>query len=67
MTFSTSSRAAWLNRMTVSASWASTVKLLASGLVSMSCSPDGPSSMPRATKISAGATYQRSTSAETTA
>ena len=67
MTRSTSSRAAWLNRMTVSASWASTVKLPACGLASIRCRPDGPSSMPRAMKISAGATYHRLTRADTTA
>ena len=59
--------AAWLNRITVSASCARIVKLCVSVPASISPNPNGPSTIPNATKISAGATYQRFTSPETTA
>ena len=62
-----SSMAAWLNRITVSASWASTVKLCVSDPTSITPNPKGPNAIPNATKIRAGAMYHRFTSAETTA
>ena len=62
-----SSSAAWLNRITVSANCATTVKLAASVPMSITPKPKGPNTIPNSTKISAGATYQRFTSPDTTA
>jgi hypothetical protein len=62
-----SSSAAWLNRITVNASWAKIVKLLASGPLSRTSNPKGPNTIPRSTKISAGAKYHFFTRPETTA
>ncbi len=62
-----SSWAAWLNRITVSANWAMTVKLEASTPMSITLKTKGPSMIPSRTKISAGARYHRFTTPETTA
>ena len=62
-----SSSAAWLNRITVSASCASTVNVVASGPPSSTLKPNGPNIIPIRTKMSAGARYHRLTRPETTA
>jgi hypothetical protein len=62
-----SSMAAWLNRITVSANWANTVKLAVSAPASITPNPNGPNAIPNPTKINAGAMYHRFTSPETTA